>query len=152
MLVLNVSAKCIFFLTSELVDDAFCSQLHVLVDMHKDQLRQAFSCHDVTEIILVTLNDRFVEEVKTDTSSVTTAVYMLEYRTGLNSCIVSSIVFGFSATFTTSHLAFADHLACRLEIPRTAGQFSPQSDSPAVVVWGTGPVIHPLSWCGVQGR
>ena len=67
-----------------------------------------------------------------------TAVYMLGHRTGLISCIVSSSVLGLSATFTISHLAFhrvadADHLACRLGTPGTAGQFSLASDSPCVV-------------------
>ena len=72
----------------------------------------------------------FVETDITSTgSSITTVVYMLRYRTGLISCIMSSIVFGLSATFTISHLALhvvadMDHLACHLGTPRTAGQSS----------------------------
>ena len=76
----------------------------------------------------MTLNDRSAVAVETDiTSTMTTAIYMLVYRTSLVSCIVSSRVLGLSATFIVSHLAFhfaadAAHLACRLGTPHTAGQ------------------------------
>ena len=53
------------------------------------------------------LNDRSAVAVETYiTSSITTAVYMLGYRIGLISCIVSSKVLGLSVTFTFSYLTF----------------------------------------------
>ena len=63
-----------FFLTTELVDDAFCTQLHVIVDMRKDPSRQTSKCMgDV-----VALNDRCVVAVDIYiTSSTTTDVYIL---------------------------------------------------------------------------
>ena len=109
---------------------------HALVDTRNGRSRQTLICHSVSELVLVALCDRSVVTVETDvTSSTTTCVYMLEYRTGLVSCIVSSSVLSLSQTITISHLAFhfvADvgHLTCRLGTPRAAGR--------------------QLSWCDVR--
>ena len=69
-----------FFLTTELVDDAFCIQLHVLVEMRKGRSHQALSCRSVSEVVIVAPNGRSVVAVETYiTSSTMTDVYMLGY-------------------------------------------------------------------------
>ena len=66
----NVSTKRMFFLTTEQVDDAICIQLQVFVDMRMSLSRQALSCHSVSEVVLVVLNDRSVVAVETDITSI----------------------------------------------------------------------------------
>ena len=68
------------------------------------------------------LNDDTAGVAETDiTSSITTVVFMLGYRTGLISCIMSLNVLGYLAFH---FVAGANHLACRLGTPCIAGQSS----------------------------
>ena len=50
----NNRAMRLFFLMSELMNDAFSIQLCVLVDVHQDQSRHALRCHCRAQIVLET--------------------------------------------------------------------------------------------------
>ena len=75
------------------------SESNVLVDTRNGRSLQTLICHSVSEVVLMALSERSAVKVDTDiTSSTTTYAYMLEYRTGLMSCILSSSVLGLSQT------------------------------------------------------
>ena len=98
------------------------------------QSQHALSCHCRVQIVLEMLH--CAESALCPgcqyiyiTINMTTAVYVLRYRSGLNSWIVSSNVSGLSATFIMSYLAF--------QRPTSFCSFF--SDAPVVSVWCTEP-------------